>query len=81
LQGCFADRLRDGDSNAISWLWRNGLLQIPCVEEAGNFSAAAGNFFAATGKDSIPPGLAAVLAIVSEPSALLVTDAVINRSR
>jgi hypothetical protein len=25
LQGYFADGLRDGDSNAISWLWRNGL--------------------------------------------------------
>jgi hypothetical protein len=56
LQGSFADRLRDGDSNAISWLWRNGLLQIPCVEGAGNFGAAAGNFFAATGKGSIAPG-------------------------
>src|SRR5712664_511072 len=58
LQGCFADRLRDGRFECISWLWRNGLEQIPCAGRAGNFGAAAGNFFATTGKNSISPGTA-----------------------
>jgi hypothetical protein len=55
LQGCFADHLRDGDSNATSYRWRKGFEQIPCDGRAGNFSAAAGNFFTTTGKSS--PGV------------------------
>jgi hypothetical protein len=35
LQGYFADRLRDGDSSAISSLWRSGFSKFPVPEGQG----------------------------------------------